>query len=62
MKILKRPKIKPVTCMTCGAVFQPKFRNLVRNPLTLVIKDSVQCPFCDMMMTAEFVDKEKDNG
>lgn len=54
MKILKRPKILPCECKICGAIFQPKWRNLEKS--SRLIKESVYCPLCK---TKNFVKFEK---
>lgn len=44
MKIIKHPKILPCECKVCGAVFQPKWRNLKLS--SRFAKEYVDCPIC----------------
>ena len=59
MKILKKPKIEPTTCSTCGCVFQAKYRNLIKGSFAF-IKDCVTCPICNKTNIVKFK-KENDN-
>lgn len=53
MKILKKPKILPITCKRCGCVYQPKLKNLQICETTKV-KDEVNCPICKTTNKANF--------
>ena len=44
MKIFKKPKILPCECRVCGAVFQPKWRDLKYS--SRFVKENVYCPMC----------------
>jgi hypothetical protein len=59
MKILKKPKILPCECRTCGAVFQPTQRNIRMSSWSLA-RDEVKCPFCKKTNFVKF-EKGADN-
>lgn len=64
MKILKKPKIQPVTCKKCGCVYRPSKSDL-RLGLGFTAQDSkeyVDCPICDYRNHVEFRKGEKDES
>lgn len=57
MRILKKPKIKPVTCTRCGCVFKWGLKDLRTN--LRFLKECVECPVCN---TLNYVDFGKENN
>ena len=53
MKILRKPKLIPISCKRCGCLYQPKLRHLMINKATK-IKDEVPCPSCRTVNKANF--------
>ena len=43
MKIIKKPKLKVITCSCCTTVFKPKFSDL---GVSCIGKKYVVCPVC----------------
>jgi hypothetical protein len=58
MKIIKKPKILPCECAVCGAVFQPKKKDIDTRGSVLVCAVAV-CPFCKSLVSVNF---EKDGA
>ena len=54
MKILKKPKIAPVTCDICGTIFQPTIRNL-KWSAHYFAKNTAICPSCGRNIEVTFI-------
>lgn len=53
MKILRKPKLSPMTCKRCGCLFQAKLRDLKINLVTKT-RDDIICPTCKTVNKAIF--------
>ena len=57
MKIIKKAKIKPVTCKVCGCVFIPDKKELsydFSSGLAHALKTTVNCPTCKFENNVKF--------
>lgn len=59
MRILKKPKIKPMTCSNCGCVFKWGIGDL--RTLFTVYKEYVECPVCNKLNYVDFSINKENN-